>query len=112
MKYRIVIQPTAEAEIEDAFRWIHNRSPIRAAKWFNGLTDAIQKLASHPEMYALAPETDAFQVEIRQLLYGKRGGVYRILFTLKGGTVFVLHARHGSRRLFEAGRQPPFELPE
>jgi hypothetical protein len=31
------------------------------------------------------------------LLFGKRRGVYRILFTMAGNTVNVLHIRHGAR---------------
>jgi hypothetical protein len=49
-----------------------------------------------------APESKRLRRDIRQLLYGKRPGVYRIIFRIeekaKGGPlVRVLHIRHGAR---------------
>jgi plasmid stabilization system protein ParE len=41
------------------------------------------------------PET--FSLEVRQLLYGSTHHRYRILFTIDGDTVTVLHIRHGRR---------------
>jgi len=46
----------------------------------------------------LPRENDAFEETIRQLLYGKKRGTYRILFTVKKGTVEVLHIRHAARQ--------------
>ncbi len=46
-----------------------------------------------PERCAHAPENRWFKREIRQLLYDQ----YRILFTIRGRTVRVLHVRHGAR---------------
>jgi hypothetical protein len=43
----------------------------------------------------------AFRVElseVRQLLYGRRPHTYRILFTIEGDVVQVLHIRHARRR--------------
>jgi len=34
---------------------------------------------------------------VRQLLYGRKRHAYRILFTLDGEIVSVLHIRHGRR---------------
>jgi hypothetical protein len=33
-------------------------------------------------------------LELRELLFGKRRGVYRILFVVDGRTVNILHIRH------------------
>ena len=35
---------------------------------------------------------------MRQLLYGRKPHVYRILFTIEGDAVYVLRIRHGRRR--------------
>ena len=40
--------------------------------------------------------------EIRQLLYGRRGGVYRVLFTITGRDIRVLHIRHAAREALSA----------
>ncbi len=104
MTYRVVIEPPAEAELEEAYRWIAREAPQAAARWYNGLVEAINSLASLPERCPLAPETDAFDEDIRQLLYGKRRYKYRILFTIVGRRVHVLHIRHGARRYLEGKR--------
>lgn len=46
----------------------------------------------------LAPESGLFPFEVRQLLYGHKPHVYRILFTVQGNVVYVLHIRHGRRQ--------------
>ena len=65
MNYRIIIQPRAEREIEAAYRWIAERSPRGAVKWYNGLQKAIQSLSRYPRRCSLAPESEAFDWEIR-----------------------------------------------
>jgi plasmid stabilization system protein ParE len=72
MTYRVIIEPPAEAELEEAYQWIARAAPQAAARWYNGLVEAIDSLESLPERCPLAPENDAFDEDIRQLLYGKR----------------------------------------
>jgi hypothetical protein len=36
-------------------------------------------------------------IELRELLFGKRDGTYRILFVAAGQTVSILHIRHAAR---------------
>ncbi|HWF46710.1 MAG TPA: hypothetical protein VG168_06875, partial [Bryobacteraceae bacterium] len=55
-------------------------------------------LADSPYRCVLARENDSLPFEMRQLLYGRRPHAYRILFTIEGGTVSVLHIRHGRRQ--------------
>jgi hypothetical protein len=47
----------------------------------------------------LAPENEYFPEEIRNLFYGKRRNAYRIIFTIRGDTVHVLHVRRGARQV-------------
>ena len=93
MTYEVFIQPGAEEDIEAAYCWLAEHSPDRAAQWYNGLVDAILGLERFPERCPLAPENVAFAREIRQLL----SGAYRILFTITGNAVHVLHVRHHAR---------------
>lgn len=55
-------------------------------------------LSDYPQRCPLAPESDAFDVHIQQLLYGRRRHRYRVLFTIQGKTVRILHIRHGARK--------------
>jgi plasmid stabilization system protein ParE len=103
VKYRVIIQPPAAAEMDGAYLWIAERAPESATKWFNGLEAAIYALEDFPQRCPLAEESKAFDLEIRQLVYGKRVGAYRILFTIIGDAVHVLHVRHGRRKRLRGG---------
>ena len=96
--YRVIIQPNAEAELEAAYQYRYERAPQAAAGWFAGIAEAINSLAQFPARCPLAPENEYFAEEIRQLLYGARRDVFRILFTMQGDTVHVLHIRHGAQQ--------------
>ncbi len=68
----------------------------------SGLFEAISSLATMPERCPLIPEADEFATPIRQLPYGRRAGVYRIIFDVQSypesrGLVRVLAIRHGAR---------------
>lgn len=104
MEYRVEIDPVALSEIEEAYCWPAERAPAEAVEWFNSLSCAIASLREMPERCPLAPENDAFAEEIRHLLYGRRSGAYRVIFTLVGGVVRVLCLRHGAREPLEEGR--------
>jgi len=98
MAYRVELSPEADREIEEAYCWIVERSPRGAAGWYNGLMSALRSLRDSPQRCPIAPENDAFREEIRQLLYGRRQHRYRVLFTVHGKTVRILHVRHGARK--------------
>ena len=106
MTYRVEIDPRATVEIEKAYLWLAGRSPMKAVEWFNDFHDAIESLQTLPMRCPLVPERDAFPEEVRQLLYGKRGGVYRILFTVTNKTVRVLRVRHGARLRLSSHKPP------
>jgi plasmid stabilization system protein ParE len=67
-------------------------------RWFQGLREAIASLANLPERCAFAPENASLPYDVRQLLYGRRQHRYRVLFTIDGDTVLILHIRHGRQR--------------
>jgi len=98
MKYHIEVSSVAEEEIKEVCRWISRDSPTHAAKWRHRLYETIRSLAQHPARCGMALEDADFKQEIRELLYGKRRGVYRILFTIENDVVTILHVRHGARQ--------------
>ena len=74
------------------------RSEDAATRWYAGLQAAIAKLADHPERNPIASEeSERFGVTIRQSLYGRRRGVYRILYSIQEDTISVLAIRHSAR---------------
>ena len=98
MNYRVIISATAMAEIQEAFEWLANQSPLAADRWRAALLQAVDSLEALPDRYPLAPEAAHLGMEIRQLLHGRRRGIYRILFTIQDNRVLVLRVRHGARR--------------
>ncbi|HXT37571.1 MAG TPA: type II toxin-antitoxin system RelE/ParE family toxin [Chloroflexota bacterium] len=97
-EYRIILQPEAYECMESAYQYIEQDSLDSAHQWAAGLMAAIDSLKTFPARCPLAPESEFFPQEIRQLLYGKGRHVYRILFTIRAGAVSILHIRHGARK--------------
>lgn len=100
MKYTILIQPSAKADLFEIRTWLLETSPDYADKWLWGITQAINSLANFPERCPLSPESDAFDIAVRQLLHGKKPHVYRILFTIEENTVSILRVRHTRQQRF------------
>ena len=95
-RYRVIITPVAAENMREAHEWLGAENPAYAAKWLNGIREKILELATLSESHAVAPESEAFDCEIPQMLFG-RATPWRIFFTIEGSTVHVLHVRHGSR---------------
>lgn len=104
MVYRVEVTRKAFSDAETVYLWIAEQSSLEAAaQWYNGLFNAIATLDTFPTRCSLAPESKDLGREIRQLLYGKRHAVYRVLFEIRGETVFVLRVWHGARDQLQAG---------
>jgi len=90
----------ASADLAEVAGYVLSRAPHQGALWLNGFETAISTLAELPGAYPLAPESPGARGEqIRQLSYGDKPNVYRILFTINAAaqSVFVLTIRHGRR---------------
>jgi len=98
VKYRVVITARARADAVGAFRWIAERSPDAAARWYAGFQKAIAKLTDMPQRCPVAEdESEQLGITLRQMLYGRRRGVYRILFSVEGDTVTLHYVRHSAQ---------------
>ncbi|MGH9351053.1 MAG: type II toxin-antitoxin system RelE/ParE family toxin, partial [Terriglobia bacterium] len=69
-----------------------------AARWYNGLEQAVYALASYPNRCPVAPEARRMKRILRHLLYGKKPHVYRVIYEVDEGrqAVSVLTIRHGA----------------
>jgi toxin ParE1/3/4 len=100
--YRVVVTATARSDAIEAFTWIAERSPDAAARWYDGLHKAINKLKKMPERHPIAQEeSEQLGIILRQMLYGRRKGVYRLFFSIEGDTVTLHYLRHSARDLLE-----------
>jgi plasmid stabilization system protein ParE len=98
-RYRVIVTPFAADNIRETYEWYRMENPAYAVKWLEGIETAILGLDTLPKAHGLAPESRAFDRDIRQVLVG-RGRRWRIFFVVDGAAVHVLHVlhvRHGSR---------------
>lgn len=95
MTYAIWFSPTARAEILEAFEYIRSdqHAPLNAARWLDGIIEAITTLAEFPESHALARESDEFEQVLRQLVFKS----HRIVFDVAGTTVRIHRVIHTAR---------------
>jgi plasmid stabilization system protein ParE len=103
MAYRVDISLSALQDAEDAYLWIMRRAPSQAGAWYEGLLKAIYGLEQNPTRCPMAPESEDVGILIRQRLYGKKKGGYRILFAVgyddeaREDVVRILRIRHSAR---------------
>ncbi len=102
MAYKVSLTATAEADAYAAFERIREVAPFHAARWLADLFAAIRSLADMPARCPMIPEADELGRPVRHLLYGKRTGVYRLIFDIQeaseeGPRVRVLRIWHGAR---------------
>lgn len=102
MTYHVLITARARADAVEALRWIADRSPAAGNRWYLGLAKAIAGLEQSPEKHPVAEdETAQLGFALRQKLYGRRKGIYRLLFSIEGDTVVVHYIRHTARGQIE-----------
>jgi plasmid stabilization system protein ParE len=92
MKRHVVIfEDSAQADVRRSYEWCCRVWGKRKAQlWARQFRTAVLKqLAVVPKGFPLAPEDDEFSEEIRQMVVGR----YRVLFTIAGREVHVLHVR-------------------
>ena len=90
-RYAVVFEQSAQADVRESYDWGRRRwGKHEAQQWVRQLRSAVSgQPAVVPKAFPLAPEDVDFSEEIRQMVVGR----YRILFTIKGRKVHVLHAR-------------------
>ena len=107
MAYTVSLSGSAEADAYAAFERIREVAPASAARWLTGLFVTMRTLADMPARCPMIPEADELGCELRHLLYGKRTGLYRIIFDIQedseeGPRVRVLRIWHGARDTLSA----------
>jgi len=98
MNFKVRLQKFARQDLREAYEWAHHRAPNSADKWFDHFREAIRSLEFSPERCPLAIERRKVALEIRELLFGRRPNVFRIIFHIDGSNIRVLRIRRGQRR--------------
>lgn len=98
--YEVILRAEAEQDLSEAYLYVWRDSPGNAAKWLQGLYDAVGSLETMPESCPFAREKEVLGHDLRQLVYAS----HRIIFSVEKNKVYVHHIRHGNMRTLEAIR--------
>jgi plasmid stabilization system protein ParE len=94
MKFTIVTLRAAERDFNDILEYIAARSTAGAVAWAKAFDKALVYLEENAGSCPLAAENEHVEFEVRETLFKtRRGLIYRILFTVRADTVFILHIR-------------------
>jgi len=100
MTYLVEFAARAARDLEILYLERNAAESHAAARWYNGLEEAVYALASFPQRCPVASEARRTKRNLRHLLYGKKPHIYRAIYEVDEGrqTVWVLTIRHGARR--------------
>jgi plasmid stabilization system protein ParE len=100
MRFAISITQQAKQDAPIIYDWIAERAPRGAERWYEAFQNALDRLESDAHRHALAPESEFFSNEIKQLLFKTHKGLpYRILYSISDQTVVVLPVRGPGQEL-------------
>ena len=99
MAYHVDLSVRATNDLRRIYKRIEADQSINASRWYWGLVDAINSLENFPHRCPATNEDS----NLKQLLYGHRKHLYRIIFRISVAqkTVEVLHIRHGAQSDFD-----------
>jgi plasmid stabilization system protein ParE len=98
VKYDVVVQRHARRDIWETHAWIAERAPSAADKWLDRLQAKISTLEERPDRCPVIAKRPRLSFDVRELLYGRKPYVFRIIFVIDGSRVRVLRVRRGQRR--------------
>ena len=91
MNYQLVVSREAEVDAIDICHWLsEERSTESGLRWYAEYLAAVDSLQTFPLRCPLARDVEGERRETRQLLFGH----YRLLFTVEGDVVMVMHVLH------------------
>lgn len=106
--YKVVFTDDALDDLRETVRWISRNSRRNAQQWRQRVRAKAGTLNHNPQRCAIAPDNDAFRVTVRQLLYGRRPNVFRILYHIqeRTQTVRIVRVMHAARRYLNEPGDP------
>ena len=97
MTYRVKLQRLAASDLQAYFEYVARFSQPDALRWLDRFHAALHTLNERPDRCSWARENGTVDVELRELLFGKRPNVFRVIFTIDAEIVRVLRIRRGQR---------------
>ena len=105
MAYLVELTLRAERDLDYLYERISAKESMAAARWFNGLEEAIYTLELLPRRCPVAPESKRAKRRLRHLLYGAKRDVCRVIYEIDESRkmVRVLTIRHAAMDEFISG---------
>jgi plasmid stabilization system protein ParE len=96
--YLVELTVRAERDLDYLYERLAASDSTAAARWFNGLEEAIHTLERFPRRCPAAPERKRTKRPLRNLLYGAKPDVYRVVYEIDEphNVVRILTIRHGA----------------
>ena len=108
MNYVVSLLRRADHDAKRIYRWLANRSPTGALRWYEALLDTLEVVRQRPSDCPLADEAELAALDIRQRLFKtRRGRFYRVLFIISGQQVRVLRVRGPGQRPLQPDQLRP-----
>jgi plasmid stabilization system protein ParE len=99
MSRRVVLQRLAAEDLDEAYRRAAENAPLAAARWLERFEASLATLAKNPERCPFARENGKTALEVREILFGRRPHVFRVIFTIDTDAVRILRILRAQRRL-------------
>jgi plasmid stabilization system protein ParE len=108
MTYRVEVTQPAEQDANSIFAYVNERSPRGAMSWWAAFVGVLDDLAAGARIRSSAPESDAFEEPLYQVVFKTRhGNPYRVLYIVRGESIFVLRIRGFGQRPIETDDLAP-----
>jgi plasmid stabilization system protein ParE len=103
MKHEVVLLRLARLDLAEAYERARSLAPAAADRWLDRLRDRLRTLETDPARFPLAFEHRRVRLEVREMLFGRRPNVFRVVFLVHRKQVLVLRIRRGQRRWLTQG---------
>ena len=98
MSWTVILLPRAKADIRSVGEWFGSRNRRAESRWYAQMLRVVEKLATNPSHYPQAEDNFNADIDLRELIVGRRRGmVHRVLFTIGGQIVYVHRVRHAAQ---------------
>lgn len=95
-KHKVFITKSAESDFQTIWEYISFNNPQNATRFLENIEKKIYSLELEPERCPIIPENRFFKDNVyRHLVYKD----YRIVFTIRRGTVFIMRIFYGAKLL-------------
>ena len=98
MTFHVNVTVRARRDVERVVNAVRTKTPINASRWHARVWASFGRLKYLPSRFGRCDESDDLGLEIREYVFGKRQGAFRVVYLIDGQTVHILrviHASHG-----------------